>query len=180
MLAKPHLPTPRPRLAAPRRVRSTARRLVAPPLAAAALAISVHAGCTRPAAPVAAAPAPTGAPDAPVARAVVADTLGPGAWRPLPCASCERARVEIATRRSLRADGRAGRYALARVRNRNAHPVALVASFIPEYLEHGDGHVPAESWTLRLAAADSAGWEAVLTLRHPAPVRAAVRDVERF
>ena len=153
--------------------RATARRAL--PVVVSLLALTLLTACT---------PRAGGRGSAGVAPLLNADALAPatapGEWRAMPCATCERTRIAVETRRSLGADGRAGQHTFARVRNLNAHAVALVVAFEPDHLADGDGFVPAEYWPLQLAPADSARAETVLMLRRPRPVRAAVHDVERF
>lgn len=156
-------PTPRPRRRGPpRRLPRRSAALVAAALLAACAGASVpRAGGAR------------------SARAA-GDTLPPGAWRAMPCPTCRRAGITVETRRSVSAAGGAGEHAFARLRNHNPHAVALVASFVPDYVANSEGIVPAEHWPLQLGAAGSGGAERVVMLRRPWAREAAVHDVERF
>lgn len=114
------------------------------------------------------------------ARPAGGDGPSPDAWRPMPCPTCRHAGISVETRRSVSATGGAGEHAFARLRNHNSHAVALVASFVPDYVANSEGVVPIEYWPLQLGAAGTADAERVVMLRRPWARQAAVHDVERF
>lgn len=103
-----------------------------------------------------------------------------GAWRPGPCRLCEEARISVELRESLRPDGSAGSYVVARVRNLNPHAVVLAVDFTEAGYGDGDGVRRHEPHYLHLAAAGDADAERIIVPRLRAIGAVVLSGVERF
>lgn len=151
-------------------------RFPAPSLVAAALLLTA---CTASSAvPPSSALAPR-ARDA--GRAAPPSAPRPDEWRALACAGCREDGIALELRYTTRADGRRGSHAFVRVRNLNAHDVALVVvlhgageSIVDDGLDSRPVH------RLRLAAAGQPDDAVVLMPARADVSRGVVTQVERY
>ena len=104
----------------------------------------------------------------------------PTTWVAVACSSCEPASVDVHVRRSVDQSGKSGEYTYARVRNRNAHPVALTLDLVPDSPPLHDNYIPSESFRVTLQAAGDEKAESVVMLRTRGVTEASVHTVEKY
>ena len=115
-------------------------------------------------------------PHALVACASPTPAPDPRVWAAVKCVSCDRAGVVVETRRSVDANGRAGRYLVARVTNLNEFAVTFVLDLHHDGPPSGDP----DSQRRQLRLTVPAGGDSMLTMEHAHVAAASVSALERL
>lgn len=100
-------------------------------------------------------------------------------WVTVGCEGCETSHVEIDMRRSIAPNGGPGVHVFARVRNRNAYPVALVVAVAVDRYNDEDGPI-FDTYPMSLGAAGNEDAERTVLLRSTEVRAVSVHQVERY
>lgn len=125
------------------------------------LAVGSAMACVAPSASQQAGPAPT-----------------PRSWRAVACTGCSRAKIEVEARPATPADGCAGAFVIARLRNANAFPVVFDVVFTTGDMPDSEGYVPRDVRRVSLSAAGDSNAERVVVLALPRVGTARVTALE--